>query len=412
MSPLSGKRILLGVGGGIAAYKTPELARRLRDAGATVRVVMTRAATAFITPLTLQTTSANPVHTELLDPAAEAGMGHIELARWADVVLIAPATADLMARLTMGMANDLLTTLCLATPAPLCLAPAMNHVMWAAPATIANRDLLLSRGVRLFGPAEGKQACGEVGVGRMEEPSDLVQALEVLFTPQRFAGRQVLVTAGPTREAIDPVRFLSNRSSGKMGYAIASAAAAMGAQVTLVTGPTALPTPRGVTRIEVVSAQEMQDAVLKRIETCEIFIACAAVADYRPIATAPHKIKKKGESPMTLVLERTEDILATVNALPHRPFTVGFAAETEQLEANALDKLHRKGVDMVAANWVGGDIGFESDDNALQVYWMGGQRDLPRAQKPELAYSLLEIVAERFQAKDTQVSTDSRTHKI
>ncbi|CAK0778716.1 fused 4'-phosphopantothenoylcysteine decarboxylase and phosphopantothenoylcysteine synthetase [Gammaproteobacteria bacterium] len=401
MSPLSDKKILLGVSGGIAAYKTPELVRRLRDAGATVRVVMTHAATAFITPLTLQATSANPVHTELLDPAAEAGMGHIELSRWADVILIAPATADLMARLTAGLADDLLTTLCLASPALLCLAPAMNHVMWAAPATTTNRDILLSRGVRLFGPAEGKQACGEIGTGRMEEPNDLVRALEVLFsTPPLLAGRRVLVTAGPTREAIDPVRFLSNRSSGKMGYAIAAAAVAMGAQVTLVTGPTALPTPGAVTRIDVVSAQEMRDAVLNRMDTCEIFIACAAVADYRPIAAAPQKIKKKGESPLTLVLERTDDILAMVGNLPHRPFTVGFAAETENLETNAQDKLHRKGVDMIAANWVGGATGFESDDNALQVYWIGGQGDLPRARKSVLARSLLEIIVERLSSKD------------
>lgn len=401
MNPLFGKKILLGVGGGIAAYKTPEVARRLRDAGATVRVVMTRAATAFITPLTLQATSANPVHTELLDPTTESGMNHIELSRWADAVLIAPATADLMARLTVGLADDLLTTLCLVSSAPLCLAPAMNHAMWVAPATRANCDLLLARGVHLFGPAEGKQACGEVGLGRMEEPGELVNALEALFTPQLFSGQRILVTAGPTREAIDPVRFLSNRSSGKMGYAIASVAAAMGASVTLVSGSTTLSIPRNVTRVDVISAQEMRDAVLNRVDVCDILIACAAVADYRPIATAPHKIKKKGEAHLTLVLEHTDDILTAVHNLSRRPFTVGFAAETEQLELNALDKLHRKGVDMMAANWVGGDIGFENDDNALHVYWMGGQHNLPRTSKLELAYSLLEIIAERFQARNT-----------
>ncbi len=400
MSALSGKRILLGISGGIAAYKTPELVRRLRDAGATVRVVMTQAATAFITPLTLQATSANPVHTALLDHAAEAGMGHIELSRWADAVLVAPATADLMARLAVGMADDLLTTLCLCLPTRtlLCLAPAMNHVMWAAGATVANRDTLLTRGIHLFGPTHGKQACGETGLGRMEEPIQLVAALERLFVPKLFAGQQFLITAGPTREAIDPVRFLSNRSSGKMGYAIAAAASALGAEVTLVSGPTNLPTPQGASRINVVSAKEMRDAVLDVVNDCRVFIACAAVADYRPVATAPQKIKKKGEQAMTLVLERTEDILATVSGLPRRPFVVGFAAETENLETNALDKLQGKGLDMVVANWVGGDLGFESDDNALQVYWAEGQQILPRASKLDLAYALLEIIANRLPA--------------
>ena len=301
MSPLSGKRILLGISGGIAAYKTPELVRRLRDAGASVRVVMTRAATAFITPLTLQAVSAHPVHTELLDHAAESGMGHIELSRWADAVLIAPATADLMARLAVGLADDLLATVCLCLSArvPLCLAPAMNHVMWEAPATVENREALLARGVHLFGPAHGQQACGDVGLGRMEEPIQLVSALERVFLPPLLVGQRVLVTAGPTREAIDPVRFLSNRSSGKMGYAIAAAAVALGAQVTLVTGPTHLSTPHGVRRIDVVSAHEMRDAVLNQVTDCGIFIACAAVADYRPVTTASQKIKKKGEETLT-----------------------------------------------------------------------------------------------------------------
>ncbi len=398
MSSLSGKRILLGISGGIAAYKTPELVRRLRDAGATVRVVMTHAATTFITPLTLQATSGNPVHTELLDHTAEAGMGHIELSRWPDAVLIAPATANRMARLAVGLADDLLSTLCLALAegVPLCLAPAMNHRMWSAPATMHNRDTLLARGVHLFGPTNGPQACGEVGLGRMEEPQHLVEDLARLFVRPWLAGQSLLITAGPTREALDPVRFLSNRSSGKMGYALAAAAAAMGAQVTLVTGPTSLPTPPNVRRIDVVSAQEMLGAVLDHIRDCGIFIACAAVADYRPVVTAPHKIKKQGENTMALVLERTEDIVATVSALPQRPFVVGFAAETEQLEANALKKLHNKGLDMVVANWVGGEIGFESDDNALQIYWAGGQKILARARKSALAYTLLELIAARL----------------
>ena len=389
-------KILLGIGGGIAAYKTPELVRRLREAGATVRVVMTQAATAFITPLTLQVVSGRPVYTEPLDPTTEAGMGHIELARWADVVLIAPATANRMARLAAGLADDLLSTLCLATTAPLCLAPAMNPVMWAAPATVANRAVLLSRGVHLFGPAEGSLACGEIGLGRMKEPAALVQDLAGLLTPPLLAGQNVLVTAGPTREAIDPVRFLSNRSSGRMGYSIAAAAQEMGAHVTLVSGPTALPTPCGVTRIDVVSAREMWEAVRNQVEHCDIFVACAAVADYRPLASASQKIKKDASDHLTLPLERTEDIVAMVCALPNRPFTVGFAAETENLEENALCKLERKGMDLLAANWVGGELGFESDENALQIYWKGGQCDLPRAPKTTLARSLMEMVAKRL----------------
>ncbi len=402
MGNLSGKTILLGIGGGIAAYKTPEIVRRLRERGAEVRVTMTAAATAFITPLTLQAISGHPVHTDLLDPQTEAGMGHIELARWAELILIAPATADLMARLAAGLADDLLTTTCLASRAPLYLAPAMNSVMWQAPATVANRALLLSRGVQLLGPADGYQACGEQGPGRMEAPEKLVQALENIFAPSLLAGKRVLVTAGPTREAVDPVRFLSNRSSGKMGYAIARAAAAVGAQVTLISGPVALPTPTGVVRIDVVKAKEMLEAVLARVEDSDIFIACAAVADYRPVATPIHKIKKK-DTQLTLVLERTEDILATVAALPKRPFLVGFAAETNELERYALDKLTRKKLDMVAANWVGGEIGFDSEDNALQVYWPGGECTLPRAPKIELGRILVELISQRYQHKDVQI---------
>jgi len=393
--PLLEKKIILGVGGGIAAYKTPTLVRRLREKGATVRVVMTHAASAFVTPLSLQVTSGNPVHTELLDPVAEAGIDHISLARWADAVLIAPATADLMARLAMGLANDLLTTLCLATEAPLCLAPAMNSVMWAAAATVANQEVLRSRGVHFFGPTSGVQACGEVGFGRMEEPEELVSALSSLFVPPLFSGRKVLVTAGPTREAIDPVRFLSNRSSGKMGYAVAAAAAEMGAQVTLVSGPTSLPTPRSVHRVDVLSAAEMYQTVLQHVEAYDFLISCAAIADYRPTSPASQKIKKQ-KTNFSLALERTEDLLMSVSTLPKRPFMVGFAAETENLEINALEKLNRKGLDMIAANWVGDDAGFEREDNALQIYWKGGSRFLENAPKQELARALLEVIAERF----------------
>lgn len=400
MNFLTGKKILLGISGGIAAYKTPELIRRLREYGAVVRVIMTNAATNFVTPLTLQTVAGSAVQIALFGEQQTVGIDHIELARWAEVILIAPTTANLMAKLTLGLTDDLLTTVCLASQAPLCLAPAMNHVMWNAPATVNNFNLLMNRGVHFFGPVAGEQVCGEIGTGRMKEPLDLIHDLNNLFAPQLLAGKRILITAGPTREAIDPVRFLSNRSSGKMGYAIAAAAVTFGAQVTLISGPTALVTPHHVKRINVISAQEMCAAVLKQITTCDIFIACAAVADYRPVNIAAQKIKKIQNNSLTLDLEPTEDILNTISQLPQRPFTVGFAAETSDLQLNALDKLQRKKINLVAANWVGDNLGFETDENELQIYWLGGQQNLPRASKTTLACQLLTIIAERLQCSE------------
>jgi phosphopantothenoylcysteine decarboxylase / phosphopantothenate---cysteine ligase len=384
------------VSGGIAAYKSADVVRRLRERGCEVRVVMTAAAREFVTPLTLQAVSGNPVHTELLDDRAEAAMGHIELARWADRVLIAPATADVMARIAHGLAPDLLTTLCLATEAPLVLAPAMNRQMWAAAATRANLEVLLARGVLVIGPGDGSQACGEVGAGRMIEPVDIAEQTMAPATTGRLAGLDVLVTAGPTREAIDPVRFLSNHSSGKMGYAVAAAARAAGARVTLVSGPTALPSPPGVERVNVVSALEMHSAVMERASHARVFFATAAVADYRPARSAPGKIKKDAPG-LELSLVRNPDILCEVAALRPGPFTVGFAAETENLEANARAKLEDKGLDLIAANQVGSaGTGFDADDNALVVLWRTGSRDLGTASKIELARGLVALVAERL----------------
>lgn len=394
-SPLAEKHIVVGIGAGIAAYKTPELIRRLRDFGASVRVIMTPAATEFVTPLTLQVTSGYPVANSLWTPHAESGMDHIELGNWADAILIAPTTADLMARLALGLADNLLTTVCLATRALLCLAPAMNPLMWNAPATFTNYDLLKRRGVHFFGPANGAHACGEIGLGRMLEPIELVHAVENIFVPQLFRGQKIVITAGPTREALDPVRFISNRSSGKMGYALAAAATAMGAEVTLISGPTSLPPVRGVEIIAVTSAQEMCQAVLNQLDNCAILIACAAVADFRPRVYSPQKVKKNAAE-LNLILEPTIDILTQVQLSPKRPFVVGFAAETEQLELHAREKLQRKGMDMIAANWVGENSGFECDDNALEIYWSDGKVSLPRASKQELAYSLLKVIAERF----------------
>jgi len=396
---LAGRRILLGVTGGIAAYKAAELVRGLKKAGAEVRVVMTRAAGEFVTPLTLQALSGNPVRQALFDPAHEAAMGHIELARWADLVLVAPASADFMARLTAGMADDLLATLCLATTAPVWLAPAMNQQMWQAAVTRGNANILQQRGVILLGPAEGEQACGEIGPGRMVEPDALVQACIKHFSSGPLAGVAVTITAGPTREALDPVRFISNHSSGKMGFAVAAAAAAMGAQVRLVAGPVSLPSPAAVTRIDVESASEMLAAVMAA--PGDIFIACAAVADYRSEQVEGEKIKKQaGELELKLV--RNPDILATVASLDKPPFTVGFAAETEQLEEHARIKLDAKGLDMIAANWVGERAaggGFNSETNALELYWCNGGESLPSMAKSELARELMRVVAERYTKK-------------
>jgi phosphopantothenoylcysteine decarboxylase/phosphopantothenate--cysteine ligase len=402
MNTLSGKHILLGVTGGIAAYKSAELVRQLRALRARVRVVMTAGAQEFITPLTLQALSGNPVCSELLDPDAEAAMGHIELARWADVLLVAPATADFIARLQQGRADDLLTAVALACDAPVAVAPAMNRAMWENPATQANVATLKARGIHVFGPAQGEQACGEVGPGRLLEPDELVTALAGLFETGALSGYRVLVTAGPTREAIDPVRYISNHSSGRMGFAVAQAASEAGAEVVLVAGPVSLETPERVTRIDVVSAGDMQHVVLDQVADCDIFIAVAAVADYRPDVVAPHKLKKSAGQ-MTLTLTRNPDILAGVAALPQAPFTVGFAAETDALEENARAKRVAKSVDMIAANRVGEGAGFDAPDNALQVYWQGGEQLLPLADKAKLARQLVALIAQRFHDKHNKV---------
>lgn len=406
MLELSNKRILLGVSGGIAAYKSADLVRRLREAGALVRVVMTAGATQFITPLTLQALSGQPVRSAVFDADAEAAMGHIELARWADAVLIAPASANTLARLAQGLADDLLSTLCLATRAPLLVAPAMNQVMWEHPATQANLATLAGRGVQICGPGIGGQACGEFGPGRMLEPSELITQLAGRFVTGALAGLRVLITAGPTREPIDPVRFISNRSSGKMGYAVAAAALEAGARVTLITGPVALASPSGVECIAVDTAQEMHAAVLARATDCDVFIATAAVADYRPQEVAPHKLKKQAAS-MQLGLQRTPDILAAVAALHPAPYTLGFAAETERLAEHARGKRMAKSVDMIAANLVNlPGQGFESDENALTLYWEGGEHSLPRMSKAQLARELVAQLAIRYQAKQQSGAAD------
>jgi phosphopantothenoylcysteine decarboxylase/phosphopantothenate--cysteine ligase len=398
MNALLDKHILLGVTGGIAAYKTPDLVRRLREAGAEVRVVLTPAATAFVTPLTLQAVSGRPVHQDLLSAEAESGMGHIELARWADLLLIAPATADFMARLAHGFADDLLAACCRATRAPIAIAPAMNAGMWQNPATQRNLRQLIDDGVRVFGPASGSQACGEVGEGRMLEPLELVAACAAQFGGGALAGRRVVVSAGPTFEDLDPVRFIGNRSSGRMGYAIAEAARAAGAAVTLVSGPVALPDPPGIAVQRVRSALDMRAAVLSAVAEADVYIGTAAVADYRPAAQAAQKIKKDRDA-FTVELVRNPDILAEVAALERRPFTVGFAAETDDVLTYARRKLDDKRLDLIAANAVGAGLGFETDDNALTLLWPGGQRELPRASKAALARELIAVIAERLHAR-------------
>jgi phosphopantothenoylcysteine decarboxylase/phosphopantothenate--cysteine ligase len=398
MAPLrlAGRRILLGVTGGIAAYKAAELTRLLRGEGAEVRVVMTAAARELVAPLTFQALSGNPVRSDLFDPAHEAAMGHIELARWAELVLIAPASADVIARLAAGLADDLLTTLCLAADCPLAVAPAMNQAMWRHAATGDNVARLATRGARVWGPAEGAQACGDTGPGRLLEPAELLERTCALLAAGPLAGVPILLTAGPTREPIDPVRFVGNRSSGKMGFALAAALRDAGAVVTLVSGPVALATPPGVARIDVETAAGMHAAVMARVRDCAIFVACAAVADYRPAEPTASKIKKSAER-LDIALVRNPDILAEVAALAGGPFTVGFAAETECLAELAEAKRRAKGLDMIAANLVGGtEGGFEADDNALTVLWEGGGETLPRAPKPALARALAAIIARRF----------------
>jgi phosphopantothenoylcysteine decarboxylase/phosphopantothenate--cysteine ligase len=399
----AGKKIILGVTGGIAAYKTPELVRRLRDRGAEVQVVMTRSAREFVTETTLQAVSGRPVRANLWDRDAEAAMGHIELARWADLVLIAPATAEIMSRLASGAAPDLLTTLCLATEAPLAIAPAMNRVMWSNPAVQANRKLLAERGVRILGPASGDQACGETGPGRMLEPDEIVAAVSgpaIVPDSERspLFGRKIMITAGPTREAIDPVRYISNRSSGKMAYALARAAAAGWAEVVLVSGPVDLETPDYVQRVDVESAKEMFAAVHKRIENIDIFIGAAAVADYGAAGIEEHKIKKT-DAEMSIDLVRTPDILASVARLENGPFTVGFAAETKNVREYARSKLEHKQLDMIIANLVGENRGFDSDDNKVDVFWASGEKSFPMMAKDKLAVALMELITERFLEK-------------
>jgi phosphopantothenoylcysteine decarboxylase/phosphopantothenate--cysteine ligase len=390
---LNGAHVLLGVSGGIAAYKGAELVRRLRDAGAEVRVVLTENASRFVTALTFQALSGHPVRTSLWDESAEAAMGHIELARWADEVLIAPASADLISRLARGAGDDLLTTLCLATTAPLTIAPAMNHRMWAHAATQANVAVLRERGARFLGPGEGRMAEPESGVGRLAEPDEIVAGLAASRAPRELAGVRVLVNAGPTYEDIDPVRFIGNRSSGRMGFAIAEAAAQAGADVTLVAGPVTLATPARVARVDVRSAREMREAVLARAAHSDVFVAAAAVGDFRPQSVLPQKFKKGGAA-LELALVENPDILAEVAALPQRPFVVGFAAETENVEAHARAKLERKRLDLIAANQVGAGLGFERDDNALLLLWPdGGREELARADKRSLARALVARIA-------------------
>lgn len=396
---LQNKRILLGVTGGIAAYKAVEIVRRLREQGAEVRVVMTDAAKEFITPLTLQAVSGHIVANSMFDPQAEAGMGHIELAKWADLVLVAPATANVISRLTTGMGDELLTTLCLASPAPLAIAPAMNMQMYLHAATQNNLKVLAERGVHIWGPGVGSQACGDVGPGRMLDPMDIVEEVTKFLQPVPQTDLSFLITAGPTREAIDPVRYISNYSSGKMGFALAEAAAAIGAKVTLVAGPVNLPTPKGVKRIDVESALEMQSAVEAEVAQHPIFIGCAAVADYRMAEVAPQKMKKtEGQEGLSLQLIKNPDIIAGVAARTDKPFVVGFAAETQDVARYALDKLQRKGMDMIAANDVSrAGQGFNADQNALTVFWADGQQELPLASKQQVAQQLISLIIKRYQ---------------
>jgi len=401
---MKGKRILLGVTGGIAAYKSADLVRRLREGGAEVQVVITAGAREFITPTTFQALSGRPVRSDLWDSAHEAAMGHIELARWAELLLVAPASADFLARLAHGLADDLLTTLALATSAPIAVAPAMNQLMWSNVATAANVALLRERGVRVLGPGVGEQACGETGPGRMLEPLEIAGAIAPLLTREGpLRGQRVLITAGPTRECIDPVRFVSNRSSGKMGFAVAQALYETGAEVVLVTGPVALATPFGVRRVDVESCDQMFDAVQRELPGTSIFVGTAAVADYRPVQCATQKIKKTSDT-LALELTRTVDILAHVSASTPRPFVVGFAAETHSVEQHARAKLLAKNLDLIAANEVGHAKAFDCDQNALLVLWRGGRVELPSAAKSELAYALAGVIVERFreQARDTR----------
>lgn len=399
MQTLHNKNILLGISGGIAAYKTPDLVRRLKEVGANVRVVLTRGGEAFVTPLSLQAVSANPVSSDLLDPTAEAAMGHIELAKWADLVLVAPASANVIARLANGFADDLLTTLALATPAPIAIAPAMNQQMWAAQVVAENVQRLNDRGVHIWGPASGSQACGDVGAGRMLEPLQLRDRVVELFDTRRtnvWQGTRITITAGPTREAIDPVRYISNHSSGKMGYALAAAAQQLGAEVTLISGPVTLPAPPGVNVIHVESAEQMLAAA--QAQTMDVFVSCAAVADYRPAEVSQQKIKKEQKgNDVQLTLVKNPDILKTIATQPQPPFCIGFAAETEKVRQHALDKLRRKQLKLIVANDVSDkQIGFNSDNNAVTVYWQDGEQSFAAQSKQNLANALNELFAQHY----------------
>ncbi|MCO7199107.1 bifunctional phosphopantothenoylcysteine decarboxylase/phosphopantothenate--cysteine ligase CoaBC [Pseudoalteromonas sp. OANN1] len=393
------KRLLLGISGGIAAYKCAELVRRLKEQQIDVKVVMTESAKHFITPLTMQAVSGEIVSDSLLDPQAEASMGHIEFAKWADLVLVAPATSNILAKMAAGIADDLLTTLLLATPAPVAVAPAMNQQMYAHLSTQANLNTLASRHVQIWGPGKGEQACGDVGAGRMLEPNELVQLCLTALRPteQVLAGKTVTITAGPTREALDPVRFITNHSSGKMGFSLAEAAKALGASVNLIAGPVSLNTPTGITRLDVESAEQMQQAALEYAVQSDIFIGCAAVADYRAATVAEQKIKKQGEE-ITLTLVKNPDIIATVAALKQsRPYTVGFAAETQNVAEYAQGKLVNKGLDMICANDVSDSTGgFNSDNNALTLYWKKDRLELPHSSKKELALTVMQAIAEKI----------------
>ncbi|RPG49076.1 MAG: bifunctional phosphopantothenoylcysteine decarboxylase/phosphopantothenate--cysteine ligase CoaBC [Gammaproteobacteria bacterium TMED1] len=398
MQTLINKRILLGVTGGIAAYKSAELVRLLQEQGSEVRVVMTKAATEFITPLTLQALSQNPVYTELLDTESESAMSHITLARWADLVLISPATSNFIAQLAGGHANDLLTTICLAAQCPLAIAPAMNQAMWGNSSTKDNCKTLLERGLHFFGPADGLQACGEEGSGRLLDLESIVNGISSVFETGALTGKHVVITAGPTREAIDPVRFISNHSSGKQGYALAEAALEAGARVTLVSGPTNIEAPRQAQVIQVDSAEEMYVEVQKLILDTDIFIGVAAVADYRPKTVPERKIKKSevaSNATWLLELVRNRDILQSVSNSPNRPFTVGFAAETDNVIGNARDKLTHKNLDMIIANKVGDTtVGFNSDNNRTTVLWKDDQQELPIMSKAAVSSKIIALIAE------------------
>ena len=399
-TPLDGKKIVLGVTGSIAAYKAADLVRLLIKEGAEVKVVMTQAASEFITPLTMQTLSGSPVAMTLLDADEESTMGHIQLARWADWVLIAPASANTLAGLAHGRTEDLLTALCLATTAPIAVAPAMNNKMWSNEATQNNLATIADRGVLVLGPATGEQACGEHGEGRLLEPEQLITELLHLILPTKLSGKRVVVTAGPTHEPIDPVRFIGNRSSGKMGFAIATAAAQAGAEVILITGPVALATPPEVQRVDVETAQQMFEAI-EKIEQIDIFIGCAAVADYRPEQYSESKLKKAVDAQRAIQVTENKDIISAVAQRQVKPFIVGFAAETDDIINYAKDKMERKQLDMIAANLVGKGLGFGVDTNTLYVFWQQGEALLPLALKSHLARDLMRLIIDRYDAKNS-----------